>query len=540
MKFESLKLSSIICFVALILLPIFSTLAQGLDRIRLDATYSCSISSRSYRAVLLKRVGRQQKPANFNSTISLIRKRVAKTRGATKVSARKLLTKVSNCKAGLYLSRLSPDSDVTPTPVPTAPGIADPAHPSQSPIPTPFPTLIPTLIPTHTATPIATPTPTPIDICVRDNKKFLWGVGSVAPLGGFDVSASRHIQQRKVVIVTMNWFGGLPQIADATADNYQRADWMHWPYTTVNGKILINTGTPLYGDIAVNEAGIRRQIDYSIPDVNYDGYIVFDSEMYFVSWDRTFSDPTNAERNYLKNEVLSQYRLHNPGLTDVQVLAGAKALWEQRTVDFYRNVITYTRAQRPHAKLGWYETVERAYHSGYGSSNGDAIRARNDISAPIHQVANFVVASIYQFYRSGIYSSGLPIPLGSTLSNGTGYFDWNRTYVQENVGEARRIADSVGGNEVVAFDWSRYHDGGAEAYKLVNRSDMFVQLIYPLLIGADSVVIWGNETTWLQSPTYRAFQPFISDTIAPMIERYCVGDLGGFESVPSIPSLAAS
>ncbi|NDC37877.1 MAG: hypothetical protein EBZ48_07465 [Proteobacteria bacterium] len=465
------------------------------------------MSSLSKAPVLLKKSGGKFLRQRFPPTINKLLKQATGKSPAKKLKVRRLISRIKACQEGKFLPRT--EIEATPTAVATPP----PPTPTQAP----------------TATP--SPTSTPVDICSSNNKQFFWNVQSVAPQGPFDLSAAPHIQVGKIALINMSWFGALPNIVDDTLSHRDRINWLQLPSTTRDGRIYVNSGTPLYSDLAAHEAAIRRHISSYVPDPEFDGYIVFDWEEWSPLWDLSTS-----WRLDLRDEALAQYSAQNPGLAPEQIQAGAKQRWYEAGLQLFLQTVLITRELRPRAKLSWYELVPVVYWNGYASTRGDLLRAENDSLLSIHQALDTIIVGIYQFYRSGVDTNGIPIPYptgGGYPPNGTVYFERNLQYVKENIEEAKRIAALSGGNPVMAYAWHRYHDSGnlTDRFHLTNAADLYLQTIYPLQLGADMVTLWGYEGAGYQSGPQGYLQPYIDTVIGPMVEGYCRNNLGQFSGI---------
>ena len=373
-----------------------------------------------------------------------------------------------------------------------------------------------------TPTPSPTATPTPIERCAGD--QFLWQVGAAGDMPPLSTAAAPHIRRDRAGLVNMGWFGALPQIVDDTQDERNRLQWLGIPFIAESGKLIVNGGTPILGDLDLHAAHVARDILALVPNPNFDGFLIFDFEMWWAQWE--------LNDQYFQQRAVADMMLLRPELNADEALAEARQLWEEKGLEFYRATQRIVKQARPHAKVGWYDVMMRHYWSGYASSNGDRFRAINDKILDLHREADYVVASIYQFYSSAVNEAGDPLEMpagGGAPPNGIAWFERNRQYVYENIREAQRLGELAGGKPVMAYAWSRYHDSAAvsDRFHTVRRPDLFLQIIYPHLLGANYVTIWGAESAVLQRPTLGAMQPYIDNAMAPMVEEYCTGDLLG-------------
>ena len=212
----------------------------------------------------------------------------------------------------------------------------------------------------------------------------------------------------------------------------------------------------------------------------------------------------------------------------------AKQLWEEFGLSLFIETVRAIRRVRPNAKISWYELINRRYWNGYDSIDGDAHRRMNDRLLPLFRELDFLVISIYQFYASGVDTNGWPYAEGSPeVAWPNTHFEANRNYVHNNVREAQRLAARVGGKRVMAYAWHRYHNAShsSAAYRGVRKPDLFVQLIYPLLLGVDYVTLWSSETGGLQNSTYTSMQTYLDTEIAPMTDAYCAEDLSPYQPI---------
>jgi hypothetical protein len=122
-------------------------------------------------------------------------------------------------------------------------------------------------------------------------------------------------------------------------------------------------------------------------------------------------------------------------------------------------------------------------------------------------------------------------PGGGAPPNGIQWFERNRQYVYENITEAQRLATLAGGKPVMAYAWPRYHNSAdpSERYTLVRKPELFLQLIYPMMLGAQHVAIWGAESAALQNSYYGAMQDYVDSELGPMVESYCTGNLSSLQ-----------
>ncbi|MBN8551189.1 MAG: hypothetical protein J0M12_17890 [Deltaproteobacteria bacterium] len=466
----------------------------------LGSGYACKSRPAPLSGLLMRKVGTRLVKIDAKATIKLIKQRIKNSRGAAKRAHRNLLAAMQGCVATVQQESEPP---------------------------------APTIVPTVAAT--ANPPAAPVDYCA--DKKIFWNVGSQAPQSPFDLSAMPHIQ-KNLILINMGWFGAFPDFMPANQEQINRVNWLQIPYSVKGGILYVNSGTPLYGSLEANTEAIARHIVATVPDPAYNGYVVFDFESWFPAWELTQPE--------MRAEALAQFAAQNPGLGEAAIERGTQELWDEKALAFYVQTAALTKQLRPNAKLGFYDLVSRQYWQGYADPvRGDLLRAWNNKALPVHQLCDFVIADIYQFYRSALDSSGFPLPEPPSWivpPNGTLYFAGNKRYVEENVNEALRLAAAAGDKPVMAYAWHRYHNSGGplDAFYLVNPPDLFLQTVYPLMLGAKMITFWGDEIASYQISPLGGLQPYINNVMGPMVEGYCNGNLGPYAPLAELTQANSS
>jgi hypothetical protein len=293
---------------------------------------------------------------------------------------------------------------------------------------------------------------------------------------------------------------------------------------------LVNGGTPVRGSISQHGALIEAGLAVNSTSPDFDGYFVLDWEQWMPQWENAGHTPV------LRDLALTQIATDYPSLNQQEVETLTQQLWEERGLAYFLETVRALRRARPKAKITWYELINRVYWDSYSSPNGNELRRINNELLPVFRELDLLVISLYQFYSSAQDGSGWPLPFPSPYippPNGVTYFEHNRRYVADNVGEARRLAMLAGGKKVMAYAWPRYHDSAspADRYRLNRKGEIFLQLLYPLLLGADLVTLWGSESPALASAGYGSMQDYLNSTLGPMTEAYCAENLSSIQPV---------
>ena len=112
-------------------------------------------------------------------------------------------------------------------------------------------------------------------------------------------------------------------------------------------------------------------------------------------------------------------------------------------------------------------------------------------------------ASIYQFYDSAI-----PV-----------FAEMNRDYIEETVGEAKRLSEKFGNHPVFSYVWYRYQSEiGGYGLGYLSTPTLRQMLTHPFTVGSTGVVIFGQED-W--APAATEFNQYIAEHLGPEIETFC-------------------
>ncbi len=259
----------------------------------------------------------------------------------------------------------------------------------------------------------------------------------------------------------------------------------------------INGGVPQRANLTAHLELARQQLIDYVPNPNYDGILVIDYEMIRPVWELIDEE----YREYSRQLVLEQY----PSMTAIQVEAIARQQYESAAMELMLATIRMGKATRPRAKWGFYGLYPAIFWVHY--FDHPEYRARNDGLGPLIQESDVMTASIYQFYDSAI-------PENAVL---------NRLYIEDMVGEARRLATQSGNPPVFTYVWYRYQsETGGNGMGYVSTATLRQAFFYPFSLGVSGALIFGWES-W--APSAPEFNHYVQEHLGPEIENFCENPL---------------
>ena len=339
----------------------------------------------------------------------------------------------------------------------------------------PTATHTPSIAPSATHTPLPTPTRTPTDHCSQGQFAIHWQVGGW-PVVNFDTSAA-------------------PQIVRGKNAAMNTADWQAaFPWIDAMG-VPRNGGIPQLADFGLHVSRVAAGVVTTIPDPNFDGYLMLDYEEWWPQWERTGEPYRRLSRDYVR----SRY----PNLDSASVEAMAIAEWEEAATELFLESLQTAKAVRPKAKVGFYALPWRSY-TEYSGPNASYYRAVNDKAALLFEASDVIYPSIYMFYKSG----------------GEVTRAQNEEYIRSNVREAERLAALNGHKEVLPYVMMRYHPSN---YHLNNQfltaEDLWLQIGFVRELGTRAEILWG----WAPTNQDRdELMTYFSSTVVPVVRQSCL------------------
>lgn len=205
---------------------------------------------------------------------------------------------------------------------------------------------------------------------------------------------------------------------------------------------------------------------------DFSGYIGLDYEGWQPVWDKfLFGGYVNASMEI----VLAQHPDWRSNMTRVQL--AAQAQFESASKEYYLTTISTIKKMRPGAKVGFYDTVARLWHSYESPEAGPAQRAHNDALQWLWNEVDALFPVLYLKNKA-------KIPYGPN----------NATFVRQLLNESERIVQqtlqATGRRlDVVPFSWMR---AGAGPYWLPVKdleADFQIPFEFPSVA---SVLVWGD------------------------------------------------
>ena len=226
-----------------------------------------------------------------------------------------------------------------------------------------------------------------------------------------------------------------------------------------------------------HQAELIKDINDTIPDVNFSGVICIDHEAWWPSWEWS-SSVQPAWTNYIKTQRPDLLA----GKPDTEWDAIIQAEYKKTVRQYYEFTASIVRQQRPKAKLSWYGIPLRSYwiFNGVPQYGVDLARYRE-----IHEqemkwyfdLVDVLCPSIYPVYS-------VAVPAGQNQVEPSG----NEAYILGMVGESVRVSR---GKPVYPFFLLKYHpSAGAYANQFINSINLRQGLEIPRQVGAAGLVIW--------------------------------------------------
>lgn len=226
-----------------------------------------------------------------------------------------------------------------------------------------------------------------------------------------------------------------------------------------------------------HQAELIKDINDTIPDVNFAGVICIDHESWWPSWEWS-SHVQPAWTNYIKTqrpELLA-------GKPDTEWDAIIQAQYKATVRQYYEFTANIVRQQRPKAKLSWYGIPLRSYwiFNGVPQYGVDLARYREIHGEEMRwyfDLVDVLCPSIYPVYSVGS-------PPGPNQVEPAG----NEAYILGMVGESVRVSR---GKPVYPFFMLKYHpSSGAYANQFINPINLRQGLEIPRQVGAAGLAIW--------------------------------------------------
>jgi hypothetical protein len=279
-------------------------------------------------------------------------------------------------------------------------------------------------------------------------------------------------------------FGDLPVQRDAVVL------YEHWYALDVRTEGLSLTQTDPNYWVTFDET-MQRVLDRYVPDVNFSGLLLIDTEFLPLFWgDRTAGPGIYPESDYGRRPFDDWYThirntrpelLANLGTTQTEEVLkstyeGAVRTWTERQ---YATV----RRLRPQARLCRYGLPAGSRHWQYNTPDPNFHRQQNDSAAWLTALQDVVLVVLYQ--------DKFTVPEGVTPRHNREMTPAQaRDWIFSNTREARRTAQ---GKPVYALAYLRYQEfvTGHES-QILDATALDTMLRLPIEAGCDSIVLWDH------------------------------------------------
>ena len=286
-------------------------------------------------------------------------------------------------------------------------------------------------------------------------RSYLLNVGLPANV---NLTVPASVTAGRVALLT-TWFGSYPCIGCGP----QKTRWC-------------NGGLPQLANLSLHRQAMERDMGISVPDEEFDGYIVHDYEAWAAPWGRASELYRNASIALAASQLPA-------GSSSSAIAARAEEDYDHAAIAFLSFTINVTKQLRPKAAgVGFY-----AYpaHSYFGNATEQA--RLNDQLLPLWKAQTAFFPSLYLPYGTR------PECTGTGCSSKTK----QEAYIDGGVRESVRVADLAGGSKsTLPYAWYRYHDGEPKGLQLLNATDASLEFVRPFTVGGahvPSIIIWGSE-----------------------------------------------
>lgn len=266
-------------------------------------------------------------------------------------------------------------------------------------------------------------------------------------------------------------------------------------------------------------AAIEADLDWLIPDKDFDGVAVIDYEIWRAVWERTPSVPSDlppdAEDRDLQQDWRDYMRSVTPGFDSMSESEQEDLLREsyQNAVrDFFLATLERCRQLRPNAKWGFYgypmrffrwaprEAPRNVISYGDGTHAGSAF---NDRLQWMWDAVDVITPSIYT--PNVIVEPGEEV----CRSQSTAEESWE--FIGNMIAEARRVAN---GKPVLPFISKMYQMRGCRQWQDVDDEELFHQVFGPARLGADGAILWGGINNYQE---FVGWQNTLDNRILPLM-----------------------
>lgn len=274
-------------------------------------------------------------------------------------------------------------------------------------------------------------------------------------------------------------------------------------------------------------AKIATDLQYFVPDPQWDGLAVIDWEFFQPFWTDAYNEPSTQAYDAPDNDMLDDWRdyirAHRAGL-----LAGLNTQQQEEvfkqtylaaTREFLTRTIRECKRLRPQTKWSLYGLPRTGYYPIVAPDYGPFRQMRDNLeTAHMAELSwlldelDVICPSYYIFYRS--------FPTWSGTDTDT--FADNTRFLHDGVDYCVRFAQ--GRKPVVPFLWYYYHDSTTNRFQMLSEFNMRNALVQPAIAGASGVLIWGYVPGQYWQT---ALQNYLDTTLARQIGFYtsAVGEM---------------
>eukprot|EP01063_Lacrimia_lanifica_P024606 TRINITY_DN32479_c0_g1_i1.p2 TRINITY_DN32479_c0_g1~~TRINITY_DN32479_c0_g1_i1.p2 ORF type:complete len:380 (+),score=134.76 TRINITY_DN32479_c0_g1_i1:58-1197(+) len=249
----------------------------------------------------------------------------------------------------------------------------------------------------------------------------------------------------------------------------------HWPKLDDNGHPLTNGGVPQAGSLHTHLQGVRKIVNESILDPDYDGNVIVDFEFWTPSWDYCASSGDNWMSIHYQTYSKKLVQDAHPTWNDTEVTAEARKQFEGAGLKFFRETVLTIREMRPNVKVGFYGYPRYASYKVGKITAKD--RAANNVLAPVWEV-------VTQYFPC-VYLRAKP--------NKETDEEWHenlRTQVNATMTETFRILHKFNKRAVTPYYHSMYRRPALSPLQMRDMQMLMEETYKPPL--STGIVVWGS------------------------------------------------